>query len=97
MTELEAAGKTVMLVGDETIAEILGILAVADQVRPDSRQTVERLCHLGVERIVMLGIATLVISNLLVGVPLPLGVVGHEESTLVVVANGLRLLAPTRL
>ncbi len=37
-------------------------------------------------------IATLVISNLLVGVPLPLGVVGHEGSTLIVVANGLRLL-----
>ena len=41
-------------------------------------------------------IATLVISNLLVGVPLPLGVVGHEGSTLVVVANGLRLLRPVR-
>ena len=25
--------------------------------------------------------------------PLPLGVVGHEGSTLIVVANGLRLLA----
>ena len=40
----------------------------------------------------MLVIGTLVVSNLLVGVPLPLGVVGHEGSTLVVVANGLRLL-----
>jgi Cd2+/Zn2+-exporting ATPase len=40
----------------------------------------------------MLVIMTLVISNLIVSVPLPLGVVGHEGSTLVVVANGLRLL-----
>jgi Cd2+/Zn2+-exporting ATPase len=27
-------------------------------------------------------------------IPLPLGVVGHEGSTLLVVANGLRLLIP---
>jgi len=37
-------------------------------------------------------IVVLVASNFLVGVPLPLGVVAHEGSTLVVVANGLRLL-----
>jgi Cd2+/Zn2+-exporting ATPase len=204
MTELEIAGKTAMLIGHEPSGEILGILAVADQVRAESRATVEKLRKLGVERIVMLTgdnervagaiagqtgvdqvyagllpedkvrvvkelaaqygsvamvgdgvndapalavanvgiamgaagsdvaletadvvlmsddltkipyvkslssraqrivwqnigfalfvIATLVVSNLLVGVPLPLGVVGHEGSTLVVVANGLRLL-----
>ena len=34
----------------------------------------------------------LVLSTLSVGIPLPLGVVGHEGSTLVVVLNGLRLL-----
>lgn len=34
----------------------------------------------------------LVIATLTVGIPLPLGVVGHEGSTLIVVANGLRLL-----
>lgn len=37
-------------------------------------------------------IAMLIISVLLVRLPLPLGVVGHEGSTLIVVANGLRLL-----
>jgi Cd2+/Zn2+-exporting ATPase len=37
-------------------------------------------------------IVVLVVSNFLVGVPLPLGVVAHEGSTLIVVANGLRLL-----
>jgi Cd2+/Zn2+-exporting ATPase len=204
MTGLEEAGKTAMLIGDEGSGAILGILAVADQVRAESRATVEKLRKLGVERIVMLTgdnervagaiaaqtgvdqvyagllpedkvrvvkelaaqygsvamvgdgvndapalavanvgiamgaagsdvaletadvvlmsddltkiayvkslsgraqrivwqnigfalfvIASLVVSNLLVGVPLPLGVVGHEGSTLVVVANGLRLL-----
>ena len=38
-------------------------------------------------------IAVLVTFALLGEVPLPVGVVGHEGSTIVVVANGLRLLA----
>ena len=37
-------------------------------------------------------IAVLVVSTFLVDLPLPLGVVGHEGSTLIVVANALRLL-----
>lgn len=37
-------------------------------------------------------IGVLVIFTLLVGIPLPLGVIGHEGSTLIVVTNGLRLL-----
>lgn len=37
-------------------------------------------------------IAVLITLTLLQGLPLPLGVVGHEGSTLVVVTNGLRLL-----
>ncbi len=37
-------------------------------------------------------IVVLVISALGLSLPLPLGVVGHEGSTLIVVANGLRLL-----
>jgi Cd2+/Zn2+-exporting ATPase len=37
--------------------------------------------------------ATLMVLALFGGIPLPLGVVGHEGSTLIVVANGLRLLA----
>jgi Cd2+/Zn2+-exporting ATPase len=36
--------------------------------------------------------ATLMLLSILGSVPLPLGVVGHEGSTLLVVANGLRLL-----
>jgi Cd2+/Zn2+-exporting ATPase len=37
-------------------------------------------------------IATLVLSALTIGIPLPIGVVGHEGSTIIVVLNGLRLL-----
>lgn len=37
-------------------------------------------------------IALLVVINLLHGLALPIGVVGHEGSTLLVVLNGLRLL-----
>lgn len=37
-------------------------------------------------------IVTLAVANLLVGIPLPLGVVGHEGSTVLVILNGLRLL-----
>lgn len=37
-------------------------------------------------------IAVLAMANLLVGIPLPLGVVGHEGSTVLVILNGLRLL-----
>ncbi|MGH2550582.1 MAG: heavy metal translocating P-type ATPase, partial [Thermomicrobiales bacterium] len=41
-------------------------------------------------------IVVLVISALVVGIPLPLGVVGHEGSTILVVCNGLRLLRTPR-
>lgn len=37
-------------------------------------------------------IAVLATANLVVGIPLPLGVIGHEGSTVIVILNGLRLL-----
>ena len=49
---LQADGKTVILVG--TRKRILGVVAVADETRPEAKRTVERLHDLGVERIVML-------------------------------------------
>ncbi|MFC7185885.1 heavy metal translocating P-type ATPase [Halorubrum yunnanense] len=52
LAALERAGKTVVLVG--TAAELTGAVAVADEVRPDSRRAVERLRELGVARVVML-------------------------------------------
>jgi Cd2+/Zn2+-exporting ATPase len=39
-------------------------------------------------------IAVLVVINLVQGLPLPIGVIGHEGSTILVVLNGLRLLRP---
>ena len=41
-------------------------------------------------------IVTLVVTTLTRGIPLPLGVVGHEGSTVIVVLNGLRLLRTPR-
>jgi Cd2+/Zn2+-exporting ATPase len=52
LSALEREGKTVVLVGTET--ELVGVVAIADEVRPASRGAVERLRELGVGRIVML-------------------------------------------
>ena len=41
-------------------------------------------------------IAILVVVNLLHGLALPIGVIGHEGSTILVVLNGLRLLRPLK-
>jgi Cd2+/Zn2+-exporting ATPase len=49
---LQSEGKTVVLVG--TDEELEGVVALADEVRPEARWTVERLRELGVERTVML-------------------------------------------
>jgi Cd2+/Zn2+-exporting ATPase len=50
--ELQSEGKTVVLVGTED--EIEGIIAVADEIRPAAKQTIQRLHDLGVEQIIML-------------------------------------------
>ena len=50
--ELQSQGKTVVLVGTED--ELEGVIAVADEVRPEAKQAVQRLHDLGVERVVML-------------------------------------------
>ncbi|MFP4188587.1 MAG: heavy metal translocating P-type ATPase [Halobacteriales archaeon] len=50
--ELQSEGKTVVLVGTED--ELEGVIAVADEVRPEAKRAVSRLKQLGVERTVML-------------------------------------------
>ena len=50
--ELQSEGKTVVLVGTED--EIEGVIAIADEIRPASKQAIQRLHALGVENIVML-------------------------------------------
>ncbi|WP_254538732.1 heavy metal translocating P-type ATPase [Halomarina litorea] len=52
LSELEQDGKTVVFVGTES--ELVGLVAIADEVRPASRRAVERLHELGVEHVVML-------------------------------------------
>ncbi len=51
LAQLEAQGKTAMLLGRGD--QILGVLAVADTVKPEARQAVELLRHRGV-RVIML-------------------------------------------
>jgi Cd2+/Zn2+-exporting ATPase len=50
--ELQSEGKTVILVGTED--ELEGLIAVADEVRPEAAATIDRLQAMGVERTVML-------------------------------------------
>jgi len=52
LEELEAAGKTVMLVG--TQGEIIGLLAVADTLRETSREAISSLKQAGIAKTVML-------------------------------------------
>ncbi|WP_018258810.1 heavy metal translocating P-type ATPase [Halomicrobium katesii] len=52
LSQFEAEGKTVVLVG--TATELLGVVAIADEVRPAASKAVDRLHELGVEHVVML-------------------------------------------
>ncbi|AAU27096.1 TPA: heavy metal translocating P-type ATPase [Legionella pneumophila] len=52
INKLQAAGKTVVLLG--TDKEILGLIAIADPLRPTARQMVSNLKSMGIERVVML-------------------------------------------
>ncbi|WP_330632892.1 heavy metal translocating P-type ATPase [Halocatena halophila] len=51
ITRFENEGKTVVLVGTDT--EMVGIIAIADEIRPAAEQAVARLHDLGVEHVVM--------------------------------------------
>ena len=50
--QLQAAGKTVVWVAKDD--NLLGIIAVADTLRPEAKNTIKRLKRLGVEHIIML-------------------------------------------
>jgi Cd2+/Zn2+-exporting ATPase len=50
--ELQQQGKTVMILGTEQ--DLLGLLAVADQVRKNSKQVIQKLQSLGIKHIMML-------------------------------------------
>jgi len=52
ITALQNEGKTVMILGDEN--KILGLLAVADVIRENSRSAIESLIQAGIMKVVML-------------------------------------------
>lgn len=83
--------------GTDVAIETADVVLMSDEV-----EKVDYVFHLGnrSRRIVRQNVwfsigwmVTLVLLTVTVGIPLPLAVVGHEGSTLLVVANGLRLLA----
>ncbi|WP_059048959.1 heavy metal translocating P-type ATPase [Paenibacillus senegalimassiliensis] len=77
---LEVADVVLMNDGLEHIAETIAL------ARRSRRIVKQNLIFAG--SVILLLIA----SNFIQGIPLPLGVVGHEGSTLLVILNGLRLL-----
>jgi Zn2+/Cd2+-exporting ATPase len=52
ISELQNKGKTVMVAGNET--EILGLLAVADEVRGNSKSVIQKLHSIGIQETIML-------------------------------------------
>lgn len=96
--QLELEGKTVVWVA--YAKEVLGIIAIADTPRPSAAATIKRLKQLGIEQIVLLSgdnqrtadIVLLLITNFTGNITMPLGVIGHEGSTVIVTLSGLRLL-----
>lgn len=73
------------------MADDLSALPYAVDLSRRTRRTIRQ--NLAISLVV---IVTLVVATLTQGIPLPLGVIGHEGSTVVVVLNGLRLLVTPR-
>jgi Cd2+/Zn2+-exporting ATPase len=83
-------------IGTDVAIETADVVLMSDDV-----EKVDYVIHLGkrARRVVRQNVyfslgwmAVLVVAAVTVGIPLPLAVVGHEGSTLLVAANGLRLL-----
>lgn len=79
-----ALGSADMLLVSDDLSRLPGAFRLARRARTIVRQNL--LFAFGV-------MATLMVLAVFGSIPLPIGVVGHEGSTLLVVANGLRLLA----
>lgn len=84
-------------IGTDVAIETADVVLMSDDI-----QKVDYVLHLGrrARRVVRQNVyfsigwmLALVVVALTIGIPLPLAVVGHEGSTLLVAANGLRLLA----
>ena len=81
-TDVALESADVLLMGDD-LGRLPGALALARRARTIVRQNLA--FAFGV-------MATLMILAIAGEIPLPLGVVGHEGSTLLVCLNGIRLL-----
>ena len=88
-----AAGSDVALESADVVlmSDDLSRLPYAIELARQARRIVWQNIHFALGVIVLLVIATFAAR-----LPMPIGVVGHEGSTLLVVANGLRLLAHGR-
>ena len=82
--------------GTDVALETAGVVLVADDLTKlpyavDLSRRTRRviLQNLGFSLAVIVTLITLVLT---IGIPLPVGVIGHEGSTIIVVLNGLRLL-----
>lgn len=83
-TVLEVADAVLM---NDNIDEIAGTVKVARRVQRIVKQNMIFAITV---------ILTLIAANFIQGVALPLGVIGHEGSTILVILNGLRLLRTNR-
>lgn len=83
-TALEVADAVLM---NDNIDEIAGTVKVARKVQRIVKQNMI---------FAIIVILTLIAANFIEGVALPLGVIGHEGSTILVILNGLRLLRSSR-
>lgn len=82
-TALEVADAVLM---NDNIEEIAGTVKLARKAQRIVKQNMIFAITV---------ILTLIVANFLEGVALPLGVIGHEGSTILVILNGLRLLRTT--
>ncbi len=53
ISRLQGQGKTVVLVAGNQKA--LGLIAIADTIRPDAQETISRLAHMGIETVMLTG------------------------------------------
>lgn len=83
-TALEVADAVLM---NDNIDEIAGTIKLARRVQRIVKQNIIFAITV---------ILTLIAANFLQGIALPLGVIGHEGSTILVILNGLRLLRSDR-
>jgi P-type E1-E2 ATPase len=83
--------------GSDVALEVADIALLSDDLRrlPEALALARRARRIIRQNLIFaLGVMVLMVGATVVGVlPLPLGVIGHEGGTLLVVANGLRLLA----